>query len=74
VTRTRKRFSAAKQQIKKTGDVIRQIQSPRDAMCDNPFIVHEFFCARGKGTRRHRALEQTRIASAARANRAITAQ
>jgi hypothetical protein len=33
-------------------------------MCDNPFIVHEFFCARGKGTRRHRAPEQTRIANA----------
>jgi hypothetical protein len=64
VTRARKRFSAAKQQIKKTGDVIRQIQSPRPAMCDNPFIVHEFFCARGKGTRRHRAPEQTRIANA----------
>jgi hypothetical protein len=31
-------------------------------MCDNPFIAHVFFCARGKGTRRHRVLEQTRIA------------
>jgi len=64
VTRARKAIWCSKATNKKTGDVIRQIQSPRHAMCDNPFIVHEFFCARGKGTRRHRAPEQTRIANA----------
>jgi hypothetical protein len=30
-------------------------------MCDNPFIVHEFFCARDKGTRRDGEREQIRI-------------
>jgi hypothetical protein len=30
-------------------------------MWDNPFIMHEFFCARRKGTRRRSAPEQTRI-------------
>ena len=30
-------------------------------MCDNPFIVHEFFCAQKRGTRRYTKLEQTRI-------------
>jgi hypothetical protein len=30
-------------------------------MCDNPFIVHEFFCARGEGTRRDCEREQIRI-------------
>jgi hypothetical protein len=38
-----------------------QIQSPCDAMCDNPFIVHEFFCAQKRGTRRSAKREQTRI-------------
>jgi len=31
-------------------------------MCDNPFIVHEYFCARDEGTRRRGKREQTRIA------------
>jgi hypothetical protein len=30
-------------------------------MCDNPFIVHEFFCAREWGTRRREEREQIRI-------------
>jgi hypothetical protein len=38
-----------------------QIQSPCGAMCDNPFIVHEFFCAQKRGTRRSAKREQTRI-------------
>jgi hypothetical protein len=40
---------------------MRQTQSPSDAMCDNPFIVHEFFCAREWGTRRREEREQIRI-------------
>jgi hypothetical protein len=46
---------------KKTHNVISQTQSPCDAMCDNPFIVHEFFCAQKRGTRRRAKPEQTRI-------------
>jgi hypothetical protein len=46
---------------KKTHNVIAQTQSPRDAMCDNPFIVHEFFCAQKRGTRHCAKPEQTRI-------------
>jgi len=38
-----------------------QTQSPCHAMCGNPFIVHEFFCAQKRGTRRRAKLEQTRI-------------
>ena len=38
-----------------------QTQSPCDAMCDNPFIVHEFFCAQKRGTRRCPKREQTRF-------------
>jgi hypothetical protein len=38
-----------------------QTQSPCDAMCDNPFIVHEFFCAQKRGTRRCTKREQTRF-------------
>ena len=38
-----------------------QIQSPCDGMCDNPFIVHQFFCAQKRGTRRCAKREQTRI-------------
>jgi hypothetical protein len=30
-------------------------------MCDNPFIVHEFFCAQKRGTRRRVKREQTKI-------------
>src|SRR5215472_13665604 len=30
-------------------------------MCDNPLIVHQFFCARKRGTRRCDGAEQTRI-------------
>jgi hypothetical protein len=33
-------------------------------MRGNPFIVHEFFCARRKGTRRHCMAEQIRIVRA----------
>jgi hypothetical protein len=46
---------------KKTHIAMSQIQSPCDAMCDNPFIVHEFFCAQKRGTRRSAKREQTRI-------------
>jgi len=46
---------------KKTHIAASQIQSPCDAMCDNPFIVHEFFCAQKRGTRRSAKREQTRI-------------
>ena len=46
---------------KKTYIAMSQIQSPCDAMCDNPFIVHEFFCAQKRGTRRSAKREQTRI-------------
>jgi hypothetical protein len=46
---------------KKTRNVMSQTQSPRDAMCDNPFIGHEFFCAQKRGTRRRAKREQTRI-------------
>jgi len=38
-------------------------------MCDNPFIVHEFFCARKRGTRRRERADQTRIVRIGRANR-----
>jgi hypothetical protein len=43
---------------------MQQTQSPRSAMRGNPFIVHEFFCARRKGTRRHCMAEQIRIVRA----------
>ena len=46
---------------KKTHIAASQIQSPCHAMCDNPFIVHEFFCAQKRGTRRSAKREQTRI-------------
>src|SRR6516225_8435919 len=39
-------------------------------MCDNPFIVHEFFCAREKGTRRSSEREQTRFNCCRRAQTA----
>ena len=48
---------------KKTHIAAPQIQSPCDAMYDNPFIVHEFFCAQKRGTRRSAKREQTRIIS-----------
>jgi hypothetical protein len=42
-------------------------------MCDNPFIVHEFFCAQKRGTRRRVKREQTRIiVVAARKSQPIT--
>jgi hypothetical protein len=56
-----KSISCSKATNKKTHNVMRQIQSPRDPMCDNPFIVHEFFCAQKRGTRRCAKPEQTRI-------------
>jgi len=46
---------------KKTHNVVPQTQSPCRAMCDNPLIVHQFFCARKRGTRRCDGAEQTRI-------------
>ena len=46
---------------KKTHNVMPQTQSPSRAMCDNPFIVHQFFCAQKRGTRRCAKREQTRI-------------
>ena len=48
---------------KKTHIAVSQIQSPCHAMCNNPFIVHEFFCAQKRGTRRSAKREQTRIIS-----------
>jgi hypothetical protein len=56
-----KSISCSKATNKKTHNVMPQIQSPRDGMCDNPFIVHEFFCAQKRGTRRCAKREQTRI-------------
>jgi len=56
-----KSISCSKATNKKTRNAMRQIQSPHDAMCDNPFIVHEFFCAQKRGTRRRVKCEQTRI-------------
>ena len=38
-----------------------QTQSPCGAMWSNPFIVHEFFCAQKRGTRRCPKREQTRF-------------
>ena len=45
-----------------------QTQSPCGAMWSNPFIVHEFFCARKWGTPLRVRSEQTRIASIAACN------
>lgn len=48
---------------------MRQTQSPCGAMCSNPFIVHEFFCARRPGTRLRSNPEQTKIGFVSARNR-----
>jgi hypothetical protein len=56
-----KSISCSEATNKKTYNVMWQTQSPCVAMCDNPFNVHEFFCAQKRGTRRRAKREQTRI-------------